>query len=62
MDEFSYGLRLLLIKFVDEQTRINSIMEGCQEQLIVHLVYRQGFFVKTSHKGPQAFIFPLLYG
>ena len=62
MDEFSHGLRLLFIKFVDEQTRINSIMEGCQQQLVVHLVYRQGFSVKKSHKGPQAFIFPLLYG
>ena len=61
MDEFSHGLRLLLIELMDEQVRIDPVMEGCQHQFIIHLVHSKGFSVETSNEGPQALIFPLLY-
>ena len=61
MDEFSHGLWLLIIKLVDEQIWTNSIVEGYQHQFIVHLIYCQGFFVKASDEGLQAFIFSLFY-
>ena len=62
VNEFGHGLRFLLVKLVNEQIRVYSIVEGCQEQFVIYLVYRQGLPVKTSDEGPQAFILSLFDG
>ena len=36
-------------------------MKGRQQQLIIHLIHRQGFPIEMSDKEPQAFILPLFY-
>ena len=52
MDEFSHGLWFLIIKLMDEYIRTNSIVEGYQQQRVIHLVYHQGFPVEASDEGP----------
>ena len=61
MDEFSHGLWFLIIKLMDEYIRTNSIVEGYQQQRVIHLIYHQGFPVEASDEGPQALIFSLFY-
>ena len=51
MDEFSHDLQFLIIELVDEKILANSIMEGCLKQLVIHLVYSQGFPIEMSDEG-----------
>ena len=44
-----------------EQIGGNSIVEGCQEDFIVHLIYQQGFPVKTVDESPKTLVLSLLY-
>ena len=51
----------MVIQLVDEQIWSNPIVEGCQKDFIVHLIYQQGFPIKATNESMQTLVFSLFY-